>query len=173
MSTTDASPLENLGAADPDLLEIAGNFLKNGKTFREARGLTRENMEALYTLGYNAYNSGQYEQAHRAFQFLCVFDHIERKYWLALGACRQLLKRHAEAVDAYAIASLLDIQDPVPPLRAAECHLALGRRDQAIVALEAVLLAAGDDPAHRETAVRARTMLELLQQAGESAETAP
>jgi type III secretion system low calcium response chaperone LcrH/SycD len=152
-----------------DFAEIMSNFINNGKTIRELKGLSADNMEAVYAVAYNAYNGGNYPQARKMFEFLCYFDHLEKKYWMALGACRQMQKEYKEAIDAYSFATLLDADDPRPPLHAADCHIALGNRDAAISGLTAASEWSGDSAEFQPIRHRAETLLVMLEQTPASA----
>ncbi len=165
MSATldDVTPLlPNVSAEE--LADMITNFLNNGKTLKDMKGLTDENMEAIYGVAYQFYNSGNFEQAVKVFQFLCYFDHLEKKFWMGLGATRQMLKKYSEAIDAYSFAALLDVNDPRPPLQAADCHMALGNRDAAISGLTAAIEWSGDNPQYQTVKERATALLELLNQ---------
>lgn len=150
--------------SDEDLARISIDLLENGKTIRELKGLSRDNLEAVYQVAYQTYTSGSYEQAYKIFRFLCFFDHLEFKYWLGLGSCRQMLGQYEEAIESYTFAMLLNSDDPRPPLYAADCHLALGNREAAISGLTAALEWSGDRPEYAEIRERATTLMELLSQ---------
>ena len=153
------------GIGADDLAEIMYNVIQNGKTLSQLKGLDDEHMEAVYAAAYQAYNSGHHDQALKIFQFLCQFDHLEKKYWMGLGACRQMLKQYSEAIDAYTFAMMLDSDDPRPPLQAADCHIALGNKEAAISGLTAASLWAGDNEQYRAIKQRAEALLEILQKA--------
>lgn len=156
-----------------ELAEIITNFVSNGKTLREAKGFTRENMNAVYAVAYNSYNGGNLEQAEKVFQFLCYFDHFEKKHWLGLAATRQQQKNYSGAIDAYSFAALLDINDPRIPMQAADCHLAMGNRQAAHSGYTATTLFAGDRPEHQPIKIRAQAMLEILGQISTATEGKP
>ena len=151
------------GATVEDFAEIMENVMKNGKTLGELKGMTKDEMEAVYNVAYNTYNSGNYQKAHQIFQFLCQFYHIEKKYWMGLGSCRQMLKKYVDAIDAYSYAMLLDVNDPRPPLQAADCHIALGNKDKAISALTAAIEWSGSQSKYAPVKQRAQALLEVLE----------
>ncbi|EXJ15656.1 SycD/LcrH family type III secretion system chaperone [Imhoffiella purpurea] len=158
------------GVSDEDLARITTDFINNGKTMRELKGIAREELEAVYGIAYNSYAGGDYQKARKLFQFLCFFDHLERKYWLGLGGCRQMLEDYAPAIEAYTFAMLLDSSDPAPPFHAAECHIGLGDREAAISGLTAALEWSGDRPEQfRSLRARAEAMLAILEESGQSA----
>lgn len=149
--------------SDEDLAQVIYNFANNFKRFKDLWGITSQEMEAVYGLGYQTYAAGGYEQALKIFRFLCYYDHLNFKYWLGLGGCCQMLGRYKAAVEAYTLAMLLDSDDPRPPLRAAQCHIALGNRDAAISGLTAALEWAGDQPEHRQARDQADELMRQLQ----------
>ncbi len=147
--------------------EIMDMALHTGVTLKDVRGFSDSEMEALYAVAYNLYRSGQYEKSLKLFRLLCFFDHMEPKYWLGLGAVQQMMKKYEDAAKAYAYASMLDISDPKPAVHAAECLLALGRKDEAEGALLAAIEFSKDDERHKEMRERAKTLLELMKKGGE------
>lgn len=163
---TDAASAALSQISDDQLAAIFQKFLENGTTMKDIQGLTRENLESVYAIAYNDYNTGKYERAHHMFQMLCFFDHTEKKYWMGLGATRQMLRSYDAAVDAYSMASMFDIEDPNPPLHAAVCHLALGNRDKAISGFQYAAESAGDRPEYAAIRRQAEAKLELLKGAG-------
>lgn len=114
--------------------------LLNGEmdTMRELKGITDGEMEAVYSLGFNFYNTGRYDEAEKIFKFLVLFDHLNPKYWTAMGALQQVRKDYDTAVTSYSFASFLDLKDPKPQFHAAECFLAKGDVENAKSALEAL-----------------------------------
>jgi type III secretion system low calcium response chaperone LcrH/SycD len=154
------------GMNDEQLAEIFNQFLLNGHTVKSLQDLSRDNLEAVYAMAYGDYNNGSYERAAQLFELLCYLDHMEKKYWLGLGAARQMLKNYEGAVDAYSLASVFDLQDPNPPLLAAECHLAMGQREQALSGFQFAVDCAGERPEHEALKQQAAAKLELLQAAG-------
>jgi type III secretion system low calcium response chaperone LcrH/SycD len=162
MSATIPATPELPEISDEELTKTTLDFLAKGRTIRELRGLTREHLDAIYYVAYQKYAGGNYEQADQLFRCLCFFDHLEKKYWLGLGGCRQLQHRYPEAIEAYTFAMLLDSDDPHPPLHAADCHLALGNREAAISGLTAALEWSGDRPEYRSVRTRAANLLDVL-----------
>ena len=119
---------------EEDLEKAAKDFFNLG-TIAEMRGITHEELEAVYSMGFSFYNTGRYDDAETIFKFLVMFDHLEQKYWVGLGAVAQVKKEYAKAVVAYSYAGFLDLENPKPQYYAAECFLALGDRKNALAAL--------------------------------------
>ena len=140
--------------------KIAGDMA----TVRELKGITDAEMEAVYSLGFNFYQTGNMENAEKDFKFLVLFDHFEPKYWIGLGAVLQVKKAFDGAITAYAYASFLDIHNPKPQYHAAECYLAKGDRANAASALAALeQFAPTDTDRGREYRAKAEELKKLVE----------
>ena len=116
----------------------AAKAFANGATMKEVRGITNDELEAVYSLGFGYYNTGKFEDAQKLFEFLVLFDHLSTKYWFALGAVQQAQKEYQKAISSYSYSSFLDLENPKPQFHAAECFLAMGDRRNAASALFAL-----------------------------------
>ena len=120
------------------IAEAANKFATGFATMRELKGITKAEMEAVYSVGFNMYRTGRYDDAEKIFRFLVLFDHLEPKYWLGVGAVQQVRKDYEGAIASYGYASFLDLSNPKPQLHAAECFLAMGDKMNAASALIAL-----------------------------------
>ena len=133
-----------------DTAKIAENvktLIQDQATLKQLKGVTNDELEAIYSLAFGYYQTGKYEEAHKLFQFLVLFDHLNAKYWFGLGAAQQALKDFQNATVSYGYCSFLNLENPKPQLHAAECFLALGDKRSAasaIYALEAYCPAGTD-----------------------------
>lgn len=108
-------------------------------TVAELRGITPDELEAVYALAYDYYRVGNYDSAEALFRFLTVMDHFSEKYWMGMAAVYQVKKRFKEAVRAYAfVAVTLNAKNVKASYYAAECYLATGDVKNATSALEHV-----------------------------------
>lgn len=87
-------------------------------------------MLSLYALAHQAYQNNKYHEASKMFSVLCMLNHLERKYWLGLGATLQMQKKYFPALECYGIAVLLHYKEPDAHLYTAECMLAIGKKDE-------------------------------------------
>lgn len=114
-------------------------LLNKGYTIADLKGVTPEQMEALYALGYQYYNSDDYENAGNIFKALCLFDPSDERYAMGYAACLQELKEYRRAADMYSLCCVLSgLKDPKPMYYAALCLLKAGERDNAVVALQSL-----------------------------------
>lgn len=120
------------------IAETAKKLVEDVTTVRDLKGITDGEMEAIYSLGFNFYNTGRIDDAEKVFKFLVMFDHMNPKYWIGMGAIQQVKRNFAGAVTSYGFASFLDLRDPKPQFHAAECYVALGDKENALSALAAL-----------------------------------
>ena len=119
-------------------VEEAAKAFAGGATMKEVKGITNDELEAVYSLGFGYYSTGKFEDAQKLFEFLVLFDHLSTKYWFALGAVQQAQKDYQKAIASYGYSSFLDLENPKPQLHAAECYLALGDKENAASAIMAL-----------------------------------
>ena len=120
------------------IAEGVKTLIEQGSTLKQMKGVTNAELEAVYSLAFGYYQTGKYEEAHKLFQFLVLFDHLNAKYWFGLGATQQAVKDFQNAAVSYGYCSFLKLDNPKPQLHAAECFLALGDKRSAASALEAL-----------------------------------
>ena len=113
-------------------------LIETTATLKQLKGVTNAELEAVYTLAFGYYRTGKYDEALKLFQFLVLFDHLNAKYWMGLGAVQQVLKDYQNAVASYGYCSFLKLDNPKPQLHAAECFLAMGDKRNAASSLEAL-----------------------------------
>ena len=113
-------------------------IIKDTATLKLLKGVTNAELEAVYSLAFGYYQTGKFNEALKLFQFLVLFDHLNKKYWMGLGAVQQVLKDFQGAIVSYGYSSFLDLKNPKPQFHAAECFLAMGDRRNAASALFAL-----------------------------------
>lgn len=128
----------NLDNLTPEMIEETAQSFINLGTLRDLKGITDEEMEAIYSMGFSFYNTGRYDDAEKVFKFLVMFDHLSQKYWIGLGAVNQVKKDYEKAITCYGYGSFLNLDNPKPQYLAAECFMALGDKVNALSALDAL-----------------------------------
>ena len=138
-------------------------LIKENATLKQLKGVTNDELEAVYTLAFGYYRTGKFEEAQKLFQFLVLFDHLNAKYWMGLGAVQQALKDYPNAVVSYAYCSFLKLDNPKPQLHAAECFRAMGDKRNAASSLEALdAYCPKDTDVGREYRAKAAKLRELV-----------
>lgn len=110
--------------------------------------LSDEETERFYAYGFAQYRSGNWAEAADIFRLLCTRKPLEPRFWFALGATLQEANSYQEALNAWAMAALLNKEDPYPHFHAAECCLSLRLEQDAAKALAETVLRVGLDPNH-------------------------
>lgn len=145
-----------------ELDDMLLEFFGKGGTFKDLKNMSDDAMEAIYSVAYNLYQGGKYDEAQKVFQFLCFYDHFNRKYFMGLGACQQMMKQYENAIEIFTFATVLDADDPKPMLYIGDCHLAMGDNEKAKMSYETAIEWAGNTAAFEEEKQRAESMLENL-----------
>lgn len=109
---------------------------------------SQESLSALYAMAYELYRNGKYEDATAFFRLLTLVDSFERKHWMGLAACFQMLKDYAKAIECYSAAAVQDPSDPYVHWHAADCFFYSGDHAKAQEALESALLTAQENEAY-------------------------
>ncbi|MCZ8395921.1 SycD/LcrH family type III secretion system chaperone [Achromobacter ruhlandii] len=135
--------------------------MARGGSLRQLKGMTADECEALYALGYGLYEKGRYADALKVLAYLVTLDHTEHRYLVALGAAAQAMGKHADALQQYMAATLLDPLEPAPVFRAAQCLLEMGQPAAALQSCDLALAMCKPDR-HAALAERARGLRDLL-----------
>lgn len=149
-------------------LEVAPKmvkFFKEGGTMGDLMDVSDETLENLYAFAHHLYQNNKYLESEKAFAFLTVCNHLEKKYLVGLGAARQMQKRYKEALEAYAMAIILDLRDPEIHLYIGDCLLALGNKSDAEKSYRTVIEFAGTKEKYKDIKRRAKGLMEILEQA--------
>ena len=134
-----------------------------GKPVYESCGITPDEVEAVYSLGYTYYQVGRLEDAETLFRFVTVMDGFDTKYGYALASTLQAEHKFADAAELYGTLVPIDSTNPAIYSGLAECRVALGDKKGAQAAFEALVKAVKPDTPERKAAVeRAERMIEGL-----------
>ncbi|OUS27682.1 CesD/SycD/LcrH family type III secretion system chaperone [Gammaproteobacteria bacterium 45_16_T64] len=138
-------------------------FYATGVPVKDAKGIDEKSIEACYGVAFNFYQSGRFSDALDVFKFLCLISPYDQKYVLGLAACRQMEKQYKEAIEAYSFAMVLDCNDPIPPFRAAECHMAMGNMQEALSGFTAAYEWSAGIEIHSTLHGKSETMMTVLE----------
>lgn len=100
-------------------------------------------------MAYGLYRNGKYADARDFFRFLTIADTHDRKHWMGLGACYQMLNEYQPAIECYSVAAVQNPDDPYVHFYAAECIYCSGNLDLAIKTLESALTVGKKSDEHR------------------------
>ena len=108
-------------------------------TLQELEGISDEEMEMIYALGFNFFTYGKYDAAKDIFTGLTAYAPYTAHYWRALGAVNQQLKDYQEAIAAYDMAIANDEFDVVSYVYRGESQLLARNRDAGLHDLQIVI----------------------------------
>ncbi len=130
---------ETLGLS-PQQLDEVRDALISGEPLYRILGMKESVIEARYTLAYQLYAAGKYEDAETLFRWLTAYASDTEAHWMGLGACRQAMENYNGALEAYQMAALYSaLEDPAPFYYSAICLLKQGKKEEAQISLQAVL----------------------------------
>ena len=153
---TDISSEEYAALHDQIVAQLA-----SGGSLGQLNGVTADECEALYSLGYGLYEKGRYADALKVLSYLVALNHTEHRYLVALGATAQALGKHADALQQYMAATMLDPLEPAPVFYAAQCLNDMGQLDAALQSCDLALAMCKPDT-HAVLAERAQTLRDAL-----------
>lgn len=113
--------------------------LLDGKSVQEMLGFSDEVMNQFYTNACQIFENKRYDDASNAFLFLVTINPYHYDYWLGLGAATQHSHDYEAAIDAYEMAAICQLDNPIPYFHLANCLFAMHDRDNALKAIEMVL----------------------------------
>ncbi len=124
---------QQIGAA----LEGAFGALTQGVSVAQLHEIDPEKIEAFYALGHRFYMRKDYRKAEEVFAFGCLLDHFHLPIVKGLASARKMQGKFKEALQAYAMAAIIDMEDPTISFHAGECFFALGDYSACAKALDA------------------------------------
>ena len=133
-------------------------------TLKELKGISDEQMEAIYSLAYNDYQSGKYERSAKLFRVLSLMDHFNVKYVLGQAAVQKKLGHSEQAVLLYSCAYMLDSNDVRIPYYAGVCHMDMGNYVEAESAFFLASSMLPEKPEHQAYIERATSFLSIVKQ---------
>ena len=138
--------------------------LRSGGTLAQWLKIAPDDLQAMYALGGFFYEREEYDSALRIYLLLQMADPYERRFMIATGMTRQMLKQYDEAIGLYAQALAFDFDDPLPSFHTAECLLLKGQPADALTVL-AICLRRAQGPEHEELRERATQLRQLIESA--------
>ncbi len=110
---------------------------ENYNNFQEKFNLSDETLEGAYNIAYNLYKNEKYKDAQNLFYVLTMLNPLKKKFLMGFAAASQLHGDYEKALEAYAMAGIMDGDDPYPHFYAAECYSALNNSQEMLKALQA------------------------------------
>ncbi len=135
--------------------------LTNGATLADVVGITKEQREAVYSMGHFHFEQGKYLDAMKFFRFLLFYDQFEKRAMFGLGCCLKMLGQYEQAQIFLGLAVMMDPSDAGPGVQFAECLLLTGKKVEAISLLQKTLNEFGKIPKHEMLIRKVEALLQL------------
>lgn len=113
--------------------------LSEGKIAQEILEFSDQTMDKFYLAAFELYQLNHFSDAADAFLFLVALNPHHYDYWLGLGAATQRCGDYEAAIDAYEMAAICQIENPIPYFHLAKCLFAMHDRESALQAIEMAL----------------------------------
>ncbi len=133
-----------------------------GKTAQQILEFSNETMAKFYKAAYQLFEHQKYADAANAFMFLVTLNPYNHDYWLGVGMSTQMQGDFESAIDAYEIAAMYEIENPVPYFYLAKCLFAIHDRESALQALDLALEYSDNKPEYAELKKQAQKAHDLL-----------
>lgn len=109
-------------------------------------GITEETIGHIYDVGVRLFQKMDFVKAADVFYLVAFIDYLRHNAWVSFGLC-ELENGHFEvALEAFCMASITDINHPLPYYGSAECSVELGRMDDAKQFLKLAKIAVQHQP---------------------------
>jgi type III secretion system low calcium response chaperone LcrH/SycD len=138
---------------------MTDGFYNELVNLQEFEGLSDEEIDAIYALGYNLFMYGKYKSARDIFTGLTSHSPNTGYFWRALGAVNQQLKDYPKAIAAYDMAIAKDSEDVVSFVYRAESQILSGNVAPALRDLEQALKIGADSPEFGAWVERSKILL--------------
>lgn len=144
-------------------------MLHHGVTPADLRGITPEELEAVYSLTLDELAAGQVDEAFEHASLLVSNDPWDRRHHLVMALCLQQFGLYEAAARSYVHALAFDATDALATYRVGECLLAMGEPAQAREAFEDAVKLSWLDTAYEVVREAAQGQLDALNGPGGAA----
>jgi type III secretion system low calcium response chaperone LcrH/SycD len=121
---------------DRDLLNAVHELATKIDKLNENVPLSEEAFQDFYSQACVFYENNQSQEAENIFLLLISMRPHIKTLWMGLAGAKQKQNNYQGALQAYAMAALLDSDDPIPHYYAALCNIELNHFDDTIKALD-------------------------------------
>lgn len=136
--------------------------LGNGLTLQQILGLSDILLEEIYTIAYNFYSQGKYNEAVGLFQILTASKPQCYKYILGLSSCYHQLQLYNEAAFGFFLAFDAEPENPIPPYYIADSLMKLEQPEESKNFLDITMDICANKPEYRILKERCNIMKESL-----------
>lgn len=136
----------------------------DGKSAQEIMEITDSSMAEFYTAAQHLFENKRYQEAANAFLFLVTLNSYNYEYWLGLGMSTQLCRNFEAAIDAYEMAVICELDNPVPYFYLSKCFYAINDKENALNAIDLAIEYSEENEEFEEIRTQALAAKKLLSQ---------
>lgn len=137
-------------------------LLSNGKLPQEILEFSDATMNKFYVAACRIFENKRYVDSVNAFLFLVTMNPFHYDYWIGLGAAKQHCNEYEEAIDAYEMAAICQLDNPLPYFHLAKCLFAMHDRESALQAIDLAIEYASENSGYDEIRWQALAAKALL-----------
>jgi len=145
---------------------IVKEALEEGVLIQDLMEFSGETMNKFYKAATSLITQKRYGDAANAFLFLVVLNPYHYDYWLGLGLAAQNCGEYEGAINAYEMAAICEIENPIPYFYLAKCLFAMHDRINALQAIDMAIEYAGEQQDNEELYEKALAAKELILKEG-------
>lgn len=142
LSSEDFSKIKNeLNKSINQFILIAISMDPTGEkpvVLRELFGISNDSLVFIYELGIDQMKKNNCKDANALFVFLTTMTPFVPSFWIAQGACLQVLDRHEDAIESFKFAKQLKPSDPLPRAYLIESYRSMKQDDESDAEIEAL-----------------------------------
>ena len=116
--------------------ELAKQLDGTPDTFQQLFGLSDQTIEYFYLSGRRYYESSRFSDAGDVFYTISFLNPFNFNVWLSLGLSEMQNHHYDKALEAFAMATLVNMTSVVPHIHSAECYIQLKNYPLAKATLE-------------------------------------
>ncbi|OZI20028.1 CesD/SycD/LcrH family type III secretion system chaperone [Bordetella genomosp. 9] len=147
-----------------DVMRVVRGILKNDRPLGDSLGIRDGDRQRLHAVAHDLYRQARYDLAQHLFAQLVLYDNKDPRYMKGLAAATQMLGQHEHAVHMYAVAALMDVNDPSVVMHAGDCFRAMGKPARAFDSFD-LARSMCSRPEHQQIKLRCDQALAGLRQA--------
>lgn len=103
--------------------DLSQDDKKEMLSIKKILGISNTTLYYFYKIGYFLFNKHLTASAADIFFFNALLNPYVKDYWMALGIAELENQKYDEALEAFQVASIMDLKDPEPNLTCAEISL--------------------------------------------------
>lgn len=145
-----------------EMQQIIQDAYRNEDSIAELINMPEALIEKMSQEGTDHYKNHAFDKALPYFQFLATAQSNAQPHWMKLGAIWMQLNSFEEALKAYAVASIIEPEDPLPYFFSAFCYSKLEKQTDMKLSLQQVLVLCDNKPYYNELKTEASFFLQSL-----------